>query len=405
MSQFLGTTGESGEVRGCPNASRGDMENRRQEDAGSTPSRAGSVGEMGRRQRRFTTTLVAGLVLGLTMASLGLGSAVAGSHNPCLEPGNLTFNCGFDIFVDHDLDGRRIQVPQGWWYFVVSGNPDFRPSDDTFWGSPSLWLLTDGVPFCAGVYQQVKVTPGVVYQADAGWAAVTQPNFERKLGLDPTGGTDPHAPSVIWGPSEWGLNSWPDLTVSTRATGPTMTVFVWANHPVTYGNDWIFIDAVGLWPDPNQPAVTVTPTPPPPTATQPRPTRTPVPATNTSTATPEPPTTTATASSTPTALPTETPTPSPTATATATPTPAPPTETPVPTRTPLPTIVPVARITRQSTAGSPVQNTASGAQGVRADSGLFLHLGGGALVVSVVLAWVVVWLWKRNQGLPPSEDR
>jgi hypothetical protein len=366
-------------------------------------------GKMGKGRSRFITILAVGLVLGLSIAGWELWPARAGSHNPCLKPGNLTYNCGFDTFVDQDLAGKQIRVPQGWWHFVVSGDLDFRQSDDTYWGAPSLWLLSDGVPFCAGIYQQVQVTPGVVYQADAGWAAVTKVDFERKIGLDPAGGTDPQAASVIWGPSEWGLNSWPDLTVSARATGPTMTVFVWVHHPVTYGNDWIFIDAVGLWPDPDQPAATMTPTMPPPTATRPRPTQTAtqVPPTSTDTPTAEPPTPTMTASPTASATQSETATVTHAPTATDTPTAALPSDTPVPTRTPLPTVVPVARVLAEAGgSGGP----ASGKMATRSApwSGgerLFLYVAAGTFVAGSLLAGVIAWLWRRNSTSPDGKDR
>ncbi|MGD8624252.1 MAG: hypothetical protein PVF47_10715 [Anaerolineae bacterium] len=331
----------------------------------------------------------------------------ADSHNPCLKPGNLTFNCGFDTFVDHDHNGKRLQVPQGWWYFILGGDVDFRPADDTYWGAPSLWLLSDGVPFTAGIYQEVEVTPGVVYLADAGWAAVTRPDFERKIGLDPTGGTDPQAPSVIWGPSEWGINSWPNLTVSARATGPKMTVFVWVHHATTYGNDWIFIDAVGLWPDPNQPAVTMTPTAPPPTPTRKRPTKTPtsLPPTATPTPTELPPsaTPTDTATPTPTELPTDTPVPTETPTPTNTPTPLPPTNTPPPTRTPLPTIVPVARAGSQADERAVVEEgEAAPLQQARNGPPVLVYVVGGGLILAGLLGALLFWFWLRRDN--PVED-
>lgn len=348
---------------------------------------------MNSKRPRLDLASIAGLLI-VMLAGLTAQPASAGARNPCQEAGNLTQNCGFDVFVDQSWNGKRLQIPQGWGYFVLSGDLDFRPADDTYWGAPSLWLLSDGVPFTAGIYQQVKVTPGVVYQADAGWAAVTQPNFERKIGLDPTGGADPLAPSVVWGPSEWGINSWPDLTVSARATGPTMTVFVWANHPQTYGNDWLFIDAVGLWPDASQPAATVTPKPSL-TPTRKPPTRTPPPATPTLTPTDLPsPTPADTETPTVTPPPTETPTASPTPTGTPTPTPATPTLTPQPSRTPLPTVVPVAVVLQTAEA----ERSGGGGGAFKAGESF-----GSALLAVVVLALVVgaalvgllLWLWLR----------
>lgn len=287
---------------------------------------------------------------------------------------------------------------------------DFRPSEDTYWGAPSLWMLSDGVPFRGGIYQQVAVTPGVVYQADAGWAAVTQPNFERKLGLDPTGGSDPLAPTVVWGPSPRGIDPWPDLTVSARAKGPTMTVFVWVDHPVTYGNDWIFVDAVGLWPDPSQPAATVTPTPSPVPTRRP-PTRTPVPVpptqtpTDTPTETAVPPTPTEEATQTLTPNPTDTPVPTPTPTWTITPSPAPPTLTPLPSRTPLPTIVAEARIFLTPDARDAAAMGGAGTPGGSGPTVLLLVAGVAVMGTGLAAGGLWIWLRSRQPGRGPGQEK
>jgi hypothetical protein len=344
----------------------------------------------------------------LALSCLLPASAAAGARNPCEEPGNLTQNCSFNDFSSRDHEGKQLQVPVGWEYYILSGNMDYRTSIDTYWGQPSLWLLSDGAPFRGGIYQQVPVTQGVVYQADAGWAAVTQPDFERKIGLDPTGGTDPLAPTVVWGPSTWGIDPWPDLTVSTRATGPTMTLFVWVDHQKTYGNDWIFIDAVGLWPDTSQPAATVTP-PPTPTPTRRPPTRTPSPVPITDTPTPLPPTETPTP--TPTFTPTETPTPTPTLTPTptpsTTPTPAPPTSTPWPTRTPLPTIVVAAVAISSDGEDAALGASEAGGQEFPLRT-IAVLLAAAALLGGLALVVVALWFWlrmRRAGGDQSSEKR
>jgi hypothetical protein len=354
---------------------------------------------MSMKRRRDWRNLAVGLLLFLLVAGSGRRSASAGARNPCLEEGNLTQNCGFDTFVDDWVGEKRYQIPAAWWYFILAGDPDYRPSDDTYWGAPSLWMLTDGVPFTAGIYQQVAVTPGVVYQTDIGWAAVSQEDFERKLGLDPTGGTDPLAPTVIWSRSEWAMTRWPDLTVSARATGPTMTVFVWVHHPRAYGMDWVFLDAVGLWPDPSQPAATVTPVPSL-TPTRRPPTRTPSPVsfTNTpaasATATP---TDTPTPTPTPTLTPTSTPTASPTPTWTATPTLRPPTATPYPTRTPLPTIVPVAELVA-STESEDIVEAEGPAGGDSGDAVPYVVVGASVIVAVVLAGMAGAWLLRRKNA-------
>jgi hypothetical protein len=344
------------------------------------------------------------LGLGLTILLVTQGSLSfsthAGSYNPCQKPGNVTQNCGFDEFVDHWVQNKRYQIPTGWWYYVLAGDPELRPADDTYWKAPSLCVLSDGLPFTAGIYQQVPVTPGVVYQTDIGWAAASCndaicSNMERKLGLDPTGKTDPLAPSVIWSRIEAGGDKWPDLTVSARATGPTMTVFVWVHHPASYGLDRIFLDAVGLWPDPSQPAATVTPKPSLTPTRKPQPKKAaPIAATNTPTAPPPSATPTELPTSTPTSTPTETPTPTATPAWTPTPTPAPLTQSPFPTRTPLPTIVPVAMILSTAEPMTAMQ-FAQKSPGGDSSGSVFLYVALGALAAGAILAGVLGWLWLR----------
>jgi hypothetical protein len=231
------------------------------------------------------------------------GNLVAAvDQNPCDVPGNLTYNCNFDAFSDHTQTGAIKQIPDGWWFFVLMGDPEFRPSVDTYWGAPSQEIWSDGQPFTAGLYQQVTVVPGTFYHAGIGWAAPTKRDFERRLGLDPTGGSDPTASTVIWGPSSWEVAAWPDLGVGTWATGSTMTVFVWVHHPTSHGIDQVFLDAVGLAPDTTMP----TPTPLPPSPTPTRISASPTPSPGLPTVNPLPPTASPTPVSptpTPTALP------------------------------------------------------------------------------------------------------
>ena len=319
------------------------------------------------------------------------------ADTPCNQPGNLTYNCTLDNFVDRTQGGSIKHVPDGWWFFVLMGDPEMRPSVDTLWGAPSQEIWSDGEPFTAGIYQEVQVIPGVVYQANIGWAAPTRPDFERKLGLDPRGGTNPQAPSVVWGPSSWEVTPMPDLTVSARAEGQKMTLFVWVHHPHSHGVDQVFLDDVGLWPDPSQPAATATPSPSPtvPTPTRKPPTQTPspVPPTDTPTAAPASPTSTETLTPTPTRTSTWTPTPTPTST----PTSAAPTTAPQPTRTPLPTVPRLARVVSAPGSGPAAESgRTSSREGL--PEAIFLYVAAGALVGGVVLSALVLWLWMRGRS-------
>jgi hypothetical protein len=247
--------------------------------------------------------------------------------------------------MDSFTGGRPMQLPVGWNAFVLYGNPEYIQDEHTFFGGYNLTIASTS-PFKAGIYTQVQVTPGAGYRASIAWGAPNQPDlFGRQLGIDPTGGTDPNAATVIWGPMHWGegriLNYPPpdvNIDVRARALGETMTVFFLADHPQTASYDLILIDAIALYPDESAPAVelppTATPTPEP--VIEPTPEEVVAAAAQSQAAAVAP-------TDTPTATPTETPTATPTDTPTVTATPSPtytPTLPPTATWTPLPFATP-----------------------------------------------------------------
>ncbi len=239
--------------------------------------------------------------------------------------------CDMDTF--HGSPPR--EVPDGWTAFMLSGDAEYAPSNDTFADVPSLMMHSSGGTFKGGIYGQVKVTPGAGYRASIAWGAPNAPDtFGRQLGIDPTGGTDPNSPNIVWGPMHWGpgrmLNYPPpdvNIDVRARAANSTITVFFLVDHPRSTGDNLIFIDDLALFPDESAPAIQLPPTDTP-TPVPARPAVVAQPPTATPTATDSP-----TPTDTPTATPTDTPppTPSPTNTATSTSTP---TWTPWPTATP-----------------------------------------------------------------------
>lgn len=336
--------------------------------------------------------LAAGLAA-LAIVLLPAGRILAQGGDPC-DPGNLIWNCRFDSFTGSPPE----QVPAGWSPFVASGSLTFMQDSDTVFGAPSLRMWSNGGTFTAGILTQVgDLQPGATYQASWGWGGPNVPDtFGRKLGIDPTGGTDPLSPNVIWGPLHYGpgriLNrpgpyspTNPNLSVAAVAQAPTMTVFVWVEHPRSTGDNFIFVDQVGLRLDPNA-------APPPPTAAPP--TDTPV-----ATATPLLPTATPTAppTATPTDLPTETPSPTPTDTPTPT---ATPTSTPSPTATatPSPTLTPTASPTlapRPIATSEPIYVELSRAS--QRQPSLLLYSGFGSLTLAL-LAGLVIWRLLRRPG-------
>ncbi len=185
---------------------------------------------------------------------------------PC-DPPNLLPRalCGLDGF--HGSPPR--QVPDGWSAFVLDGDLTFMRDEDSP-SPPSLRMWSDGGTFKAGIYTQVLVTPGAGYRASIEWAAPDPSyasTFGRRLGMDPTGGTDPTASTVIWGRMHWGpgrIMNWPNgagpnLDVRVRAPGDRLTLFLLVDHPQSTGSNLIFIDTVALYPDESAPPATYLP--------------------------------------------------------------------------------------------------------------------------------------------------
>lgn len=285
-------------------------------------------------QWAFSLVLVVALAVLVTISS----PAPLIASEPCNPPNVIPQSvCDMDSFYG----SPPRQIPNGWTEFILAGDPTYMQDVDTYWGPPSLRIWSSGGTFKAGVYTQVPVTPGAGYRASIAWGAPNAPEtFGRQLGIDPTGGTDPNSPTVIWGPMHWGpgriLNYPPpdvNIDVRARAVSDTMTVFFLVDHPTSTGDNLIFVDAIALYPDESAPAVEL-----PPTET---PTPEVVAAAAPPTPLPVPPTATSAPAATPTELPTATPIPTDTPTPTLTPTHTPsPTATSSPTWTPWPSVTP-----------------------------------------------------------------
>ena len=221
------------------------------------------------------------LLLGCVLLLWAKGVVLAGG--PCDQPANLTVNCDFRTFSDRG--GGRV-VADGWDFWVLSGSPAFDVGQDSP-VPPSQRIWTDGVGFVAGLRQRVTgVVPGATYRAGVVWAPYTgncRGTVERRVGVDPTGNTDPQSPTVVWSPPFFDYRAFEVLEVSAVAQANAVTVFVFVGNPRSCGVEQVFIDGVWLMRDESVPVQ------PSPTATQlPPPTATPVPTLPPASPTPSP---------------------------------------------------------------------------------------------------------------------
>ncbi|MCX6031284.1 MAG: hypothetical protein NT169_18550 [Chloroflexi bacterium] len=190
---------------------------------------------------------------------------------------NSGFECAAGFEPQPGVNGL---VPSGWTALLLDGNPTLDSTRVHFAGScdgsgfieriageDSLAFLSEdietppapGKPFDAVVYQQVQVTPGVAYSL-SGWmvslcGGSAMPNdcpagytMTKMLGIDPSGGADPQAESVVWVEDSRNFTEsrWANLRLSATAQGEVSTIFVRVRSPFRWHGAHAFADAISL---------------------------------------------------------------------------------------------------------------------------------------------------------------
>jgi hypothetical protein len=300
--------------------------------------------------------------------------------------------------------------------------------------------------FVGGIYQQVKVTPGNTYYANIVWLAFDSlvndasvnaivGGIGRRIGIDPTGGTDSRSSNVIWSEDNW-RNDCKICNVEqavATAQSDTITVFIriddtWRlragekGYDIPPSKDQFWLDDIGMKqvdgsmaPPPTEPPPTDTPLPPP--------TDTPVPASLVDAPEAESPIATPTPAEVAQAEVDEpdqsqeaeveqpaSPLPTPTPVNTIAP---PPTLTPSPTRSPTPTSPPTEppppTSTRRSRAESSPAETEDEeppvlSAGVLGAVGTTACVGGLVLLLIGAVLAGLVWLFRLGWGGSTEED-
>ena len=129
------------------------------------------------------------------------------------------------------------------------------------------WSDAPGKAFDASVYQQLPVVSGTAYSL-SGWmlslcgGSIPMPRNDcppdkyiaKLLGIDPLGGADPDAPSVVYvedrnnfvGPDGVTPIRWRNMRTVAVAQAPTVTVFARINSPFQHHGNHAFIDSLSL---------------------------------------------------------------------------------------------------------------------------------------------------------------
>lgn len=199
---------------------------------------------------------------------------------------NPSFECSVGVADLAAPQGGAMKIPLGWTVTFINGTPWVYSASMHFnngscgggahvekiEGNDSMvvfahdleWTDQPGKPFDVSVHQQVQVTPGKQYCLSA-WLLTlcggsTMPNdcpegyyMAKMIGLDPTGGTDPQAASVVWSEDRRNFVSrdgqrigWAQMTVTAQAQSGAMTVFGRINSPFRWHGNHGFIDGFKL---------------------------------------------------------------------------------------------------------------------------------------------------------------
>jgi hypothetical protein len=235
------------------------------------------------------------LSLGLVWAALLALSAVAQARDIAPATGTIApappvlTNPSFECSVGYVNGEGNDRVPTGWTAVQIDGDPrlhstrewvydgDCNPSDDRHVErlelDDSLMIAsqnietppTPGKPFDVAIFQQTAVTPGADYSL-SGWmvslcgGSATPSDcpdgvyIAKMLGIDPTGGADPEAESVIWVENRANFVEadgvtrigWQNLRTSAVAQAETLTVFARVRSPFQWHGNHAFADAISL---------------------------------------------------------------------------------------------------------------------------------------------------------------
>lgn len=154
-----------------------------------------------------------------------------GYKNVASGDGAASFN------VPQDWNGWLAQSPrtESWMNLVPNGFPHTAGFKRE--GGRSLSIGRGSATFTVAIYQQVTVTNGSNLRATA-WAFlenVSQSNSRVRIGIDPTGGTNPLSGGIIWSGFYTTVQGWVQMAVDATAAAETITVFLYATQ--TWPND------------------------------------------------------------------------------------------------------------------------------------------------------------------------
>jgi hypothetical protein len=242
---------------------------------------------------RVCAVLLIAFFLLLTGASAGSAESRLGGTVPVAVPNrlqNAEFECdGGGYYAAKNVRNEDILLPNGW-LLAVNGDIPLLSSARIYFEGPkgscstnnkhveriggrdSLFVSSldietppePGKPFDVAIYQQAPAITGTAYSL-SGWQLTlcggsAVPNdcpggyyMAKLLGIDPTGGTDINAPTVVWSENRNNFVDendqrigWANVRTSTVAQSGIITVFARVNSPFRWHGNHAFVDSLSL---------------------------------------------------------------------------------------------------------------------------------------------------------------
>jgi hypothetical protein len=202
-----------------------------------------------------------------------------------LQEGNLLVNGSMEGAYSAQDGIPQLQMPAGWRAWWIEGGPDpwsnLRPAWSNISASAgytarvmsgdlAMRYFKGWATFTAGAYQTVSgITPGATLELTAWghlwscqdwgqcneareglpprvWSTVDPSQTHMKIGIDPTGGTDPFSGAVVWSGEAGALDTYVQFRVSAEAQADRVTVFLYASQDVPAENQDAYWDDAAL---------------------------------------------------------------------------------------------------------------------------------------------------------------
>jgi LysM repeat protein len=196
---------------------------------------------------------------------------IAGSVS-AQDAGNLLRDPGFegeytsrgsaDFNIPADWSAWFATAPrtEAWMNLQPVAFPHNGPGPNPQSGARAINMNKGFATFTAAVYQQVTVpsnanliglafsylkTCNLAPGFDNCASAVESGAFTR-VGIDPTGGTDPNSPNIIWSGNAQPHDRWEQMTVNATARGTTVTLFLYVTQRWPSDLNNVYFDSASL---------------------------------------------------------------------------------------------------------------------------------------------------------------